>query len=267
MSTTPNVPYRLEFSVEVPGSPEQVWQAIATARGISAWFLPTEMEEHQGGSLRFSMGPDMASSGHVTDWEPPHRLVYEEDWAALMGRDPDELSPLTSEFLVRATSGGTCIVRVTSSGFGTGADWESEFWDDMGTSWMPFFDNLRLYLSHFPGQEATRLDVAASHPGDAATLWEALRNALGLGEEGAAVKVRGTSGTLERVSERQALIRLSAPVPGMLTAFTHDAGDGQSTAGIRAYLFSADAGDYVQREEPAWQDWLEELAVPASSPA
>ena len=31
MITTPNVPYRLEFSVEVPGTPEQVWQAIATA--------------------------------------------------------------------------------------------------------------------------------------------------------------------------------------------------------------------------------------------
>jgi len=28
---------------------------------------------------------------------------------------------------------------------------------------MPFFDNLRLHLSHFPGQEATRLEVTASH--------------------------------------------------------------------------------------------------------
>ena len=36
MSTTPNVPYRLEFSVEVPGTPEQVWQAVATATGMSA---------------------------------------------------------------------------------------------------------------------------------------------------------------------------------------------------------------------------------------
>src|SRR3712207_8552908 len=47
----------------------------------------------------------------------------------------------------------SCVVRVTSSGFGTGAAWESEFWDDMGTQWKPFFDNLRLYLAHFPGQE------------------------------------------------------------------------------------------------------------------
>ena len=51
MSTTPNVPYRLEFSVEVPGTPEQVWQAIATAKGMSAWFLPTEMEEREGAHL------------------------------------------------------------------------------------------------------------------------------------------------------------------------------------------------------------------------
>ena len=112
MSTTPNVPYRLEFSVEVPGTPEQVWQAIATAKGMSAWFAPTEMEEHEGGSLHFTMGPDMGSDGQVTAWEPPRRLVYEEDWAALMGKDPDALSPLTSEFLVEAQSGGTCIVRV-----------------------------------------------------------------------------------------------------------------------------------------------------------
>lgn len=265
MSTTPHVPYRLEFSVEVRGTPEQVWEAIATAKGLSAWFLPTEMEEHQGGSLHFSMGPEMGSNGHVSAWEPPHRLVYEEDWAALMGKDPDELSPLTSEFLVQAQSGGTCIVRVTSSGFGIGADWESEFWDDMGTSWIPSFDALRLYLAHFPGQQATQLDVTASYPGEAATLWAALRDALGLGEEGAAVTVRGASGTVERVRERQALIRLTAPVPGMLTAYTHDAGEGRSTAGIRAHLFSPDAAGYVLGEEPAWQAWLQELAVPAQS--
>ena len=51
MSTTPNVPYRLEFEVEVPGTPEQVWQAIATAQGMSAWFLPTQIEEREGGAL------------------------------------------------------------------------------------------------------------------------------------------------------------------------------------------------------------------------
>jgi len=184
-----------------------------------------------------------------------------------MGKDPDSLSPLTSEFLVEAQSGGTCIVRVTSSGFGTGADWEAEFWDDMGNNWMPFFDNLRLYLAHFPGQEATQLEASASHPGDAKALWSTLQDALGLDGEGAAVEVRGATGTLERVGERQALVRLIAPVPGMLSAFTFDEGEGQALAGVRAYLFSADAADYVRREEPAWRTWLEgltETSRPAS---
>jgi uncharacterized protein YndB with AHSA1/START domain len=261
MSTTPNVPYRLEFSVEVPGTPKQVWQAIATAKGMSAWFLPTEMEEREGGSLHFTMGPEMGSDGQVTGWDPPHRIVYEEDWAALMGKDPDALSPLTSEFLVEAQSGGTCIVRVTSSGFGTGAAWESEFWDDMGPNWMPFFDNLRLYLSHFPGQEATQLEVTASHPGDAEALWSTLHDALGLGDEGATVELRGATGTVERVGERRALVRLTAPVPGMLDFFAYGEGNGKTTVGVRAYVFSVDAADYVRREEPAWQTWLQGLSV------
>nr|WP_300151497.1 SRPBCC domain-containing protein [Propionicimonas sp.] len=263
MSTTPNVPYRLEFSVEVPGSPEQVWQAIATAKGMSAWFLPTELEEREGGSLHFAMGPDMGSDGHVTGWEPPRRLVYEEDWAALMGKDPDALSPLTSEFLVEAQSGGTCVVRVTSSGFGTGADWESEFWEEMGTNWIPFFDNLRLYLSHFAGQEATQLEAAASHPGDGETVWSTLRDAFGLGDVGTTVALRDTTGTVEVVGERQALVRLTAPVPGMLSVFVFEEGDGKATVGLRAYLFSADAADYVRREESAWEVWLRELTVRA----
>lgn len=260
MST--NVPYRLEFSVEVPGTPEQVWQAIATAKGLSAWFLPTEMEERVGGSFHFSMGPAMGSDGKVTRWDPPRRLVYDEDWASLMGKDPDALSPLTSEFVVEAQSGGTCVVRVTTSGFGTGAAWESEFWDSMGSGWMPYFDNLRLYLAHFPGQEATRLEVSASHPEDAAALWSTMRDALRLGGEGTTVDLRGATGTVERVGERQTLIRLTAPVPGMLSVFTWPEGDGKATAGVRAYLFSPEAADYVRREEPAWQTWLQKLSAP-----
>lgn len=263
MSTTTTVPYRLEFSVEVPGTPEQVWQAIATATGMSAWFLPTELEEREGGALHFSMGPEMGSDGRVTRWDPPRSLVYEEDWAALMGKDPDALSPMTSEFVVEARSGGTCVVRVTTSGFGTGADWEQEWWDDMGPAWLPSFDRLRLYLAHFPGQEATPLEVTAAHSGDADAVWTALRGALGVGDEGTAVEVRGVTGTVERVGDRQALVRLTAPVAGMLNAYAYDLGEETVTAGVSAFLFSPDAADYVRREEPGWQLWLEGLSVPA----
>ncbi|HEX8508332.1 MAG TPA: hypothetical protein VF635_02375, partial [Propionibacteriaceae bacterium] len=61
------------------------------------------------------------------------------------------------------------------------------------------------------------------------------------------------------------LVRLTAPVPGILSVFTYAYGedDGTATAGVRAYLFSADAAEYVRREEPAWQAFLQGLAVSA----
>ncbi|WP_258725037.1 SRPBCC family protein [Cellulomonas sp. NS3] len=263
MSTTPDVPYRLELSVEVPGTPEQVWQAIATARGLSAWYLPTELEERVGGAVRFTIGAAMGADAEVTGWEPPRRLAFDEDWAGLMGTDPETLSPLTCELVVETRSGGTCVVRITSSGFGTGADWEQEWWDELAPAWLPYLDNLRLYLTHFPGQQATRLEATAELPGDPDTVWSAVRDALGPVAEGATVELRGTSGTVARVGERQALVRLTAPVPGMLTVFADGHGDHPTTAGVRAYLFSADAAEYVRREEPAWRAWLQSLAVRA----
>lgn len=260
MSTTPHVPYRLEFSVEVPGTQDQVWRAVATAKGMSAWFLPTQLEEREGGALHFSMGPEMGSDGQVTGWEPPRRIAYEEDWASLMGKGADELSPMTSEFVVEALSGGTCIVRVTTSGFGTGADWEAEWWADMGVQWQPYFDNLRLYLEHFADQEATTFEVTATHATDADALWSVLLDAAGIAGQGATFALLGTTGTVVNVGEKRALVRLTAPIPGILSLFTYSYEEGEAIASVRAYLFSPDAAAYVAGEQPRWEAWLRNLA-------
>ena len=37
----------MKFEVEVPGTPEQVWEAIATGPGISAWFMPADVDRRQ----------------------------------------------------------------------------------------------------------------------------------------------------------------------------------------------------------------------------
>ncbi len=41
----------------MPGTPAQVWDAIATANGISSWMMPTELEEREGGAVAFHMVP------------------------------------------------------------------------------------------------------------------------------------------------------------------------------------------------------------------
>ena len=75
MTTDPNVPLRLEMTFELPGTPEQVWDAIATANGISSWFMPTDLEERDGGTIVTHMGEDvLARHGHRLGPAPPLRL-------------------------------------------------------------------------------------------------------------------------------------------------------------------------------------------------
>ncbi len=268
MSTTPDIPYRLEFSVEVPGTPEQVWQAIATSEGISSWFLPTDVEERQGGAIVTHMG-ETSSPGTITGWEPPRRLAYEEpDWATLAGHAGAPVTPLATEFLVEARSGGTCVVRVVSSAFGTGADWEREFFAEMAKGWTPMFDHLCLYLAHFAGRRVTQFEASTDLPGAPAAAVAAIRNALDIdeGSVGGSVDARGATAVVERVAEESVLLRLTAPVPGLLAFFAFRSGEDRSisTARVAGYLFSDDAPAYIEREQPAWQGWLEGLAIPAS---
>ena len=85
MTPNPDIPLRLEMTFELPGTPEQLWDAIATAQGVSAWFMPTDLEEREGGAIVTHMGEE-SSPGIVTGWDPPLRFAYEEpDWAALAG--------------------------------------------------------------------------------------------------------------------------------------------------------------------------------------
>lgn len=65
----------IELQIEVPGTREEVWRAIATGPGISSWFVPHTVEERPGGAAMASFGeaPEMQIPGRVTVWEPQTR--------------------------------------------------------------------------------------------------------------------------------------------------------------------------------------------------
>jgi uncharacterized protein YndB with AHSA1/START domain len=263
MTSDPNVPLRLEMTFELPGTREQVWHAIATTDGISSWFLPTELDGHEGGKIVVHMG-ETDSPGTVTGWDPPRRLAYEEpEWAGLVGHEGAPVTPLATEFLVEAQSGGTCVVRVVTSAFGTGADWEQEFFEDMEKGWVPFFDRLRLYLQHFAGQRATILEASHTASAPAAVVFAAMRDALGVSDAGQALAERGLSGQVERIGNEDLLVRVTDPVPGYVGFAAFDMPDGTTSAMVHGHLFSDNAPAFVEREQPAWQEWLQGLAIPA----
>ena len=68
----------IQVEVEVPGSPEEVWKAIATGPGISSWFVPTSVENGPDGTpkhMTLSFGPGMDSVSDITAWEPQRRFA------------------------------------------------------------------------------------------------------------------------------------------------------------------------------------------------
>ena len=61
----------VQVEVEVPGTPEEVWEAIATGPGIDSWFMGTnEIEPREGGKARMTL-PAWTLESTVTVSDPP----------------------------------------------------------------------------------------------------------------------------------------------------------------------------------------------------
>jgi len=227
--------------IEVPGTPEQVWRAIATGPGIACWFVPAEVDERAGGEIVTHHGPYGDSRGVVTAWEPPRRFAYEErDWA-------EGAPPWATEILVEARAGGTCVVRLVSGILSGAEDWGDEI-DGTQAGWAIGMENLRLYLTHFAGERCTH----------ALAVGEGAWPALGLdgAREGERVDGPLLSGVVERALDELVLVRDD---DGFVEAYAHGT---QLT--VRGYRFGEAGAEVAAREERAWRAWMDEHVGAAS---
>ena len=165
----------MQIEFEVPGTPEEVWQAIATGPGISSWLMPAEYEERDGKpvALKLSFGPGMEPRSEVTAWDPPRMFATEAD-----GWVPGSPS-IANEWSVEARGGGLCIVRIVQSLFASTDDWDNQL-EGANSGLASFLSILRIYLTHFRGQRSALKQWRASAAGTEAEAWEALTAALGL---------------------------------------------------------------------------------------
>lgn len=250
----------VQAEVEVPGTPEEVWHAIATGPGISSWFVPTEVDERAGGEIKASFGPGMDSFSTIKEWNPPHRMVCESQ-----DLGPDAPSVAT-EWIVEAGSGGTCIVRVVHSLFANSDDWNNELeaWEK---GWPDFFRILRLYLAHFSGEPSELLQLSATLSESPADVWTKLCSTLGVVDvvEGEQRRIDVGFSSLEVHVERvgqsshpqEFLLRTTAPAPGLAHWFTLKMGE-QTVLSLRFYFYGESARATILRDEPLWQAWMKE---------
>ncbi|MWC27966.1 SRPBCC family protein [Paenibacillus sp. MMS18-CY102] len=61
---------------------EKVWNAVATAEGIGAWFMPNNFEPILGYEFEINAGPWGNSPCKVTEIDPPNGLAFMwgKDW-------------------------------------------------------------------------------------------------------------------------------------------------------------------------------------------
>lgn len=249
----------VEVEAEVPGTPEQVWEAIATGPGISSWFVPSEVEEREGGRATADFGPGMESEATITRWEPPRRFVAESQD---LGPDAPAIA---SEWIVEARSGGTCVVRVVHSLFADGDDWDDQL-EGWESGWPSFFRILRLYLRHFPGEPSSSFQLLGTAPPPRDEAWAAFTGALGVVGAGPGETVKSPpgapplAGVVETVGVgdvSELLLRLDEPAPGTAHLFPMEM-DGQVLLSVRLYLYGEAAEAAAGRQEPVWQAWIAE---------
>jgi len=257
----------VQVEVEVQGSPEQVWDAIATGPGISAWFVPTQLDGRAGGALTLDFGGGMVSSAKITEWRPPQRFVA-EDTTWLQGGPP-----VATEWIVEAKGGGTCTVRVVHSLFASTDDWDGQL-ESTETGWPGYFRVLRHYLAHHAGEPSASFVLMAPAAEDAHGTWNKLGQALGavapVVGQALRVEARGATaiaGTVQAVDHvpqgKGVMVVVEQPAPGVVLASAMDC-MGMRMATIQAFYYGPRANAAAAQKDE-WQQWLEGLfpAAPA----
>jgi hypothetical protein len=238
--------FNIRREVELPGTPEQVWEAIATSAGNAAWMFPNEIP---------AQGETTPEGTRITAWDPPHRL-------AVRTEGPEWFNAL--EFVIEGREGATTL-RYAHSGIIVD-DWDNQY--DAAAQHTDFYlHTLGQYLGHFAGRTATYIgDVPGGVNGPEASAradgFAVLLRGLGLPDdarEGDAVRLEPRS--LEPIEgvvdyRRGNFVGIRTD-DGLYRFFGRNAFG--MPVGMQAHLFVD--GVEAEATKQAWARWLQSVYV------
>lgn len=163
--------FEIRKEIEIDATPEQIWQAIATGPGITAWFMPHEVEPGEGGTVRLTVEGHEEDSV-ITAWEPGKHLAYRGNLA-------EDGTVHAMEYLIEGRDGASTVLRFVHSGV-LGDGWDGEYEASMTGGWDMYLHTLGQYVTYFLGRPVTFVnangpDASADEKG-----WAALQVGLGI---------------------------------------------------------------------------------------
>ena len=165
--------FEIRREVELPATPEEVWEAVATGPGTASWLFPEEP------------GPN-----DLVESDRPHRYAV---------RTEGEGGYFNAiEFVIEAREGGTAVLRYVHSGVFEDEGWDDQF-DAVDGHTEFYLHTLGQYLEHFSPRTATYvgggpgglMGPEASMTPDA---FEKLKRELGASSEGDRVSLPNGGG-------------------------------------------------------------------------
>ncbi|MGH9804259.1 MAG: SRPBCC family protein, partial [Candidatus Acidiferrales bacterium] len=168
---------RVEASIEIDAPLDAVWKALTDGEELARWFpLAARVTPGPGGSIWMSWGSPWEGEAKIEIWEPERRLRLTEPPPR-----PDSI-PVALEYTLETRGGKTVLLLVQT--FGTGDDWEEEYFDSTSRGWQFMFANLRHYLERHAGTPRQVAWPRWRVAGDAETIWSRLLGPEGLAGSG-----------------------------------------------------------------------------------
>jgi uncharacterized protein YndB with AHSA1/START domain len=125
--TTTDAPKRLDMSVVVPATLDQVWDAFTTPAGLTTWLAPyAKVELAVGGPWQVSFTADgAAAGGNVLLYQPKSLL-------ALSAMAPTQFPTVrrertTAVFLFNSAGPNATTVQLAQTGWQAGEEWDRAF--------------------------------------------------------------------------------------------------------------------------------------------
>lgn len=144
-------PFEVVGEATVQATPDQVWEALASSRGMDGWFMgENSVEPRLGGAVQTRLA-DFTMDSTITTWEPPHRFVTTSP------ESPEGRLDVFS-FEIEGRAGGTTHLRFVHSGFLPGDDWEQEY-EALKAGDPAYLAKLAEYVEHFRGRQAVPITL------------------------------------------------------------------------------------------------------------
>ena len=223
--------FEIRREVELPATPDEVWEAVATGPGTASWLFPEEP------------GPN-----DLVESDRPHRYAVRTEGEGGFFN--------ALEFVIEAREGGTAVLRYVHSGVFDDEGWENQY--DAVESHTDFYlHTLGQYLEHFSPKTATYVGGGpggidgpeASMTPDA---FEKLKRELGASSEGDGVSLPngGGDGVVDYASDKFLGVRTG---DALYRFFGRNAFGGP--VGMSIHHFGDDVD--VDAATRAWSDWLQ----------